>query len=53
MASCDEVAHLSTHEDDFHKIFCDHTSNQRKLNIIYKQLSNEELMFKHTESSPK
>ena len=42
MASCDEVAHLSTHEDDFHKVFCDHSSNQRKLNIIYKQLSNEE-----------
>ena len=25
----------STHEDDFHKVFCDHSSNQRKLNIIY------------------
>ena len=42
MASCDEAAHLFTHEDDFHKVFCDHSSNQRKSNIIYKQLSNEE-----------
>ena len=41
MASCDEAAHLSTHEDDIHKVFCDHWSNQRKSSIIYKQLSNE------------
>ena len=27
MASCDEAADLSTHEDDFHKVFCDHSSN--------------------------
>ena len=39
---CDEAADLFTHEDDFHKVFCDHSSNQRKLNIIHKQLSNEE-----------
>ena len=43
MVSCDEVAQLLTHEDDFLKVFCDHSSNQGKSNIIYKQLSNEEL----------
>ena len=42
MVSYDEVVHLLTHEDDFHKVFYDHSSNQRKSNIIYKQLSNEE-----------
>ena len=42
MASCDEV-HTSSHmKMVFFKVFCDHSSNQRKLNIIYKQLSNEE-----------
>ena len=45
---CDEAVHLFTHEDDFHKVFCDHSSNHRKSNIIYKQLSNEELCLNVT-----
>ena len=43
MVTCDEVIHCFTHEDDFLKVFYDHLNNQRKSNITYKQLSNEEL----------